>query len=356
VSGDTLEVLNVGCYTPTITTVLSDSSIFVGESVYDNVSFTGLDGFAPTVNISFQYWNGAVWVEFDNQTLLLVNGATNLWTAHSDDFEPDAAGDWKLRAYYPGDDSYCEKASADEPFTVIKPVCTCLQICKETTPNCDPTDFTFIRSYGSQFILSDGECKGSWVLAPGRYTVEELAKPGWALDRIVISGDYGPTKSYSEGYRTIINVDIGERITVTYYDKLIPTCGCTYTWGYWKNHMGNACQKADPTWAKLSEGPHTPFFGTGHTYMDILNMNCAQGNAYIILAHQYIAAQLNGLKQGTLPGPIYDQMALAEHLLNKYPCHYIPKCGDDRADALCIASTLANFNEGYYPNWPHCCD
>jgi len=93
--------------------------------------------------------------------------------------------------------------------------------------------------------------------------------------------------------------------------------------------------------------------------MDILSASCSNGNAYIILAHQYIAAKLNELIQGigTLPGPIYEQMTLAERLLDKYPCHYIPTCAvDDYADALDIASTLANFNEGYYPNWPHCCN
>lgn len=144
--------------------------------------------------------------------------------------------------------------------------------------------------------------------------------------------------------------------------------GCTLTWGYWKTHSLYGPAPYDDTWALLDsndDGIHTgtnePFFGTGHTYMDILNMSCAGGNAYIILAHQYVAARLNGLKEDNplLPGFIGDNMSNAKTLLTQYQgTMYISNRNSVdrvyRVQAIIISCILGNFNEGRYLNWPHC--
>ena len=133
--------------------------------------------------------------------------------------------------------------------------------------------------------------------------------------------------------------------------------GCTYTWGYWKTHSryGPAAHP-DDTWNKLSNGPNTLFFGTGHTYMWILNQSDAGGNAYMILAHQYIAAKLTSLMttNPSLPGDILAYMTEAEGIFTSHTSMSIAKDDPARARAILIAGILDNFNKGCYSGWPHC--
>lgn len=71
--------------------------------------------------------------------------------------------------------------------------------------------------------------------------------------------------------------------------------GCTYTQGYWKTHSKyGPASKPDATWDILSSGPDTKFFLSKMSYYEVLNAK-VKGNAYYILAHQYIAAELNML-------------------------------------------------------------
>lgn len=63
--------------------------------------------------------------------------------------------------------------------------------------------------------------------------------------------------------------------------------------GFWKNHADAASRHYAVTW-DLVGGPEAEFFRTSDSWLDILNTP-PQGNAYYILAHQYIAAQLNVL-------------------------------------------------------------
>ncbi|WP_207434889.1 hypothetical protein [Sabulibacter ruber] len=72
--------------------------------------------------------------------------------------------------------------------------------------------------------------------------------------------------------------------------------GCTYTQGYWKNHATG--KKRDATWGDLAD---TYFYGSGLTYLQLLNTPPKGGNAYIILAHQYIAAKLNMMQASSTP-------------------------------------------------------
>lgn len=72
--------------------------------------------------------------------------------------------------------------------------------------------------------------------------------------------------------------------------------GCTLTQGYWKTHTRYDTH-TDPTWAGREDAP---FFSSGMTYYEIL-WTPPQGDPYIILAHQYIAAQLNGLHGAVMP-------------------------------------------------------
>jgi hypothetical protein len=68
--------------------------------------------------------------------------------------------------------------------------------------------------------------------------------------------------------------------------------GCSLTPGYWKTHSINGPAPYDNTWAQIGET--TTFFSSGKSYYNVL-WTSPRGNAYYILAHAYIAAELNEL-------------------------------------------------------------
>ena len=75
--------------------------------------------------------------------------------------------------------------------------------------------------------------------------------------------------------------------------------GCTRTQGYWKNHASG--KKADPAWGNWA---NTTFYTSGMTYLQVLNTPPKGGDAYIILAHQYIAAKLNVAAGASMPAEV----------------------------------------------------
>lgn len=118
--------------------------------------------------------------------------------------------------------------------------------------------------------------------------------------------------------------------------------GCSLTQGYWKTHSSYGPAPYDDTWAQLSNGADTAFFSTGKSYYQIL-WTPVQGNAYIALAHQFIAAQLNGLN-GADTSSIAAAMAQAEAILSAYTPSTLPRTL--RSQALQLASTLDAYNNG----------
>jgi hypothetical protein len=124
--------------------------------------------------------------------------------------------------------------------------------------------------------------------------------------------------------------------------------GCTLTQGYWKTHSEYGPAPYDSTWAMLASGADTPFFGTGKTYYQILWTEPKGGNAYLILAHQYIAAELNGLNGASAPSEVQAAMDDAKDLLVEYEAKMdIPKKSDDRAWAIELYELLDDYNNGY---------
>jgi hypothetical protein len=120
---------------------------------------------------------------------------------------------------------------------------------------------------------------------------------------------------------------------------------CTLTPGYWKTHSSYGPAPADETWELLPDGPDTPFFGTGMSYIEVLWMP-PRGDACKILAHAYIAAKLNQLN-GVDTSTIDDDLAKAEELLNQCPGDY------PRSEIIALAQRLDDFNNGLVGP-PHC--
>jgi len=135
--------------------------------------------------------------------------------------------------------------------------------------------------------------------------------------------------------------------------------GCTRTYGYWKTHDWDGPAGYDITWDALNGG-HDQFLNTGKSYTQILNRIPSGGNAYIILAHQYIAAELNDIaNDNDFPIEFFSEMDNAKDILLN--CHIMiinKKINSEyRSEAIRIAGVLDDFNNGYlYPNWPHCDD
>jgi hypothetical protein len=122
--------------------------------------------------------------------------------------------------------------------------------------------------------------------------------------------------------------------------------GCTLTQGYWKTHSQRGPAPYDDNWANL--GPlqqDTTFFTSGYTWYSLFWTPPAGGNAYIQLAHQYMAAKLNILNGASTAAAVDAAIASAEAFFpGKTPSTVLTKAQANAARAA--AGTLGSYNEG----------
>jgi hypothetical protein len=115
--------------------------------------------------------------------------------------------------------------------------------------------------------------------------------------------------------------------------------GCTLTQGYWKTHNIYAAQsKKQVDWPAM----HPDDQLCGMTLLDILDTP-PQGDAWFILAHQYIAASLNVASGASTTDQVDQALADAEAFLTAN-CAGIPAA--DAPDALNDAGILDAYNNG----------
>jgi hypothetical protein len=127
-----------------------------------------------------------------------------------------------------------------------------------------------------------------------------------------------------------------------------PEEGCTLTPGYWKTHADPSRKQFDDTWLAVG-GPDAPFFGSGQTYIEVLNADKSTGNAYYILAFQWIAAQLNQLAGASITGAAAAAFADGQTLLSSHtPSEIGALSGDDplRQQFISLAGILDDYNNG----------
>lgn len=120
--------------------------------------------------------------------------------------------------------------------------------------------------------------------------------------------------------------------------------GCTRSQGYWGTHSSRGPAPYNDTWAKLGE--NTPFYTSGLTHYEQMQQP-AKGNAYVILAAQFIAAKLNVLSGAAAPDGV--SLSTIETFYNTYtPAEVGAMKGNDpvRKQALAWASTLDDYNNG----------
>lgn len=112
------------------------------------------------------------------------------------------------------------------------------------------------------------------------------------------------------------------------------TTGCTRTQGYWKNHADPTKKQFDTTWnSYLTKA----FFNSGKNYLQMLN-TAPKGDAYIILAHQFIAAELNVAAGASMPQDVLDAWNAAKA--------YFEGGSATRTKVLTWAELLDDYNNG----------
>ena len=121
-----------------------------------------------------------------------------------------------------------------------------------------------------------------------------------------------------------------------------PPPSCTYTQGYWKN--------STELWNDAGDGmlflTSDAFYNSGVSYLTILRMPPKGGNAYEILAHQFIAASLN--LNGAISGVIEvdDAMSSAAAYFSGEPGGIPDPIEPTRSRLISWAKSLDNFNRG----------
>lgn len=133
----------------------------------------------------------------------------------------------------------------------------------------------------------------------------------------------------------------------------VPCAGCTLTPGYWKTHSHHGPAPEDDAWFNLGdvdgdgilEGADELFFSSGLTYYQILWTPPSGGNAYLILAHAYIAAKLNIVNGAATTPEVDAAIAWAEAFFpGKTPSTTLSRTL--RNAAIARATTLDNYNNG----------
>ena len=126
--------------------------------------------------------------------------------------------------------------------------------------------------------------------------------------------------------------------------------------GIRKTHSEFGPAPEDETWLLLPdvdgdtilEGPNETFFLSGKTWYQVFWTKPA-GNAYYILAKQYMAAVLNGLNGASTTPAVDAALASAKTLLQTYtPAQIAALKGNKppRPQFISLAGTLASYNEG----------
>jgi hypothetical protein len=117
--------------------------------------------------------------------------------------------------------------------------------------------------------------------------------------------------------------------------------GCTLTQGYWKTHSKYGPAPYDDTWAKIGED--TLFFHSGKSWMTLFKTPPKGGDAYLQLAHQYMAARLNVEAGASVPSSVASAMTSAEALFNAVGSSFNTT---QTTQARSLAGVLGSYNEG----------
>ncbi|WP_143571051.1 hypothetical protein [Tessaracoccus sp. ZS01] len=120
---------------------------------------------------------------------------------------------------------------------------------------------------------------------------------------------------------------------------------CTLTLGYWKTHSHSGpAAHYDDGWSNVGAlEENTMFYSSGQTWLQVFNTPPA-GNAYYILAQQYMAAWLNVHDGADSTAAVDSALAQADTLFSSLSGTTLTRQQTTLAKQL--AGTLASYNEG----------
>lgn len=211
----------------------------------------------------------------------------------------------------------------------------------ETIPGTDPD---FDAMLDPDYWEAEGPYDICWIIAPDASDddyVLDYTPPGytWLLG-VVTKG---------EAHYLFANPVEGDVFETDGYDQVIACKNetppdeeglCSLTQGYWKTHSSYGPAPYDVTWELVGED--TPFFASGTSHIDVM-WTAPRGNAYYILAHQYIAAKLNEAR-GADVSAVADELAAAQAWFETYGPVGLDR--DQQAAAKALAETLDAYNNG----------
>ncbi|MGQ0539650.1 MAG: hypothetical protein ACT4R6_11920, partial [Gemmatimonadaceae bacterium] len=175
-------------------------------------------------------------------------------------------------------------------------------------------------------------------------SVTETVPANWTLNSIVIESNasVAATQPVISPPNATARASHDFGLVFTFTNTFRPPLACTRTQGYWKTHPEDWDQAGDNKPFLTT----STFYNSGTSYLNILLTPPAKGNAYLILAHQFIAASLNlnGANSGI--AAVQSALAGAAAYFAGAPAG-IPNPGNPpRAQLLSWATTLDNFNNG----------
>ena len=215
------------------------------------------------------------------------------------------------------------------------------------TGSANATDF--------QVVLNDGECQEIWFneipagenppTAPDVVTITEQVPAGYTASFVRTTRIAGvvTTDPSVVGNSTSGGVSGGVGYLAEFTNTLdVVEQGCSLTQGYWKNHSEEWDETGENAASFLSGDT---FYNSGLTYLEIMNTPPKGGNAYLQLAHQFIAASLN------INGPsgiaeVDAALAGADAYFAAAAAGTPAPSGSLRTQVQGWASTLASYNEG----------
>jgi hypothetical protein len=139
--------------------------------------------------------------------------------------------------------------------------------------------------------LSDGQCSAIATIPPTAQddvivTVRENASTAYRLDHMTLSLGALTPQTMTGTNSVSFEGAHGGRVTFFNVPVTTTTFGCTYTQGYYKNKGSGLL-------------PAGNFFLSGQSWHGVLDTPPKGGDAYYILAHQYIAAVINAKTAST---------------------------------------------------------
>ena len=169
----------------------------------------------------------------------------------------------------------------------------------------------------------------------------------------------GPSTNVIEAVGEFSAIVNGKDYYVRLVDTAEATCevpcdsndGCTLTSGYWKTRSKYGPAPYDDTWTSIGSGAgsDTPFFLSGKSYHDVLWTVPKGGNAYYILAHAFIAAELNIAAEASMPGDVASAWSEAKVYFETYTPNEIKALGKKvplRGWMIDLAEIIDNYNNG----------